>query len=192
MKSYWETWQLFFMCYITISSTFCYPFFLSFRKTLIHFTRVLTLFFFFRKILIPFTSLFLKSFFVFLTVPGSHFYICEKIFDWSFILKFYVVCSYSSEFSSIVFLPSETSLSDSSEEIFYFIYFIFLIIFCEIFVSLTTYLHSSFTYMYLYNCILVHYQIIFLCCYWFPYIFLAFFLSKKTYISAKCTHIWKH
>ena len=97
MQPYWEIRQLFFMCYIIISSTFCYPLFFMFRKIFMTFSTILTLFFswerfsylsrafllllvffFFGKILIPFTSFFSKPSFIFLIISSVHFYICEK------------------------------------------------------------------------------------------------------------------
>ena len=97
MQPYWEIRQLFFMCYIIISSTFCYPLFFMFRKIFMTFSTILTLFFswerfsylsrafllllvffFLGKILIPFTSFFSKPSFIFLIISSLHFYICEK------------------------------------------------------------------------------------------------------------------
>ena len=65
-----------------------YTFFLFlFKKNFDIFHELIDAFclFFFKKILVPFASLFLKPIFVFLIVSSSHFYICEKIFDWLFI-----------------------------------------------------------------------------------------------------------
>ena len=153
----------FFTCYIVISSTFCYLLFFIFRNFysvhddtdaffifliqkdfyIFHERIETSCFFFFRKILILSRASFRSLSLFFLIVSGSHFYVCDKIFNWFFILIFYVVCFYSSEFSSSVFsssefISSDSSLSDSSEEMS-----ISLIIYLAITFSLTTYLHSS-------------------------------------------------
>ena len=93
------------MCYITVSSIFCYLLFFFFRKIFMVLVIVLRLFFFFfenilmpftsilklvvslffRKTLIPCATFILELFFTFLIKYSRHFYIYEKNI-WSMFL----------------------------------------------------------------------------------------------------------